>query len=325
VQCYNPRLAFRRFDNTKIQFTRLSWNTYIINPNSNKPQLKQQYNTLFSKHQNVDLTQPLKIPCSKCEACTLNRAGETAKRAYHEYKSQKSIGMFLTLTYTDNFGDMPICGHFFEKDVQDFIKRLRKISPYIRTLGVAEYGETKKRAHYHILILGYEFPDKKIERETDSTHTGNKYKIYSSKTLTKLWNKGITEFGTVTEQSCSYVARYLYKKNKKEYYGEPCSHCKNPKPLKSKIICRSRRPGLGATYCDKFITESRIRASQINDCKESFPRYYINRVNNELKKNNKTPLTQEPDFTRIRENERKERLDAQKIIDKNKFKHLYRK
>lgn len=100
MQCYNPRLGFKRFDNTKIKFTRYSWSTYIVNING-KNQLKQLYNNLFSNAKNIDLTSPLKIPCAKCEACILNRAGETAKRAYHEYKTNNQIGMFITLTYNE--------------------------------------------------------------------------------------------------------------------------------------------------------------------------------------------------------------------------------
>ena len=111
--------------------------------------------------------------------------------------------MFITLTYSDE--NIPPCGHFNERDIVLFVKRLRKISPKIRTLGVAEYGEKTKRPHFHLLVFGHIFKDRKLLRVTDSTHTGQNYDIYQSKTLQQLWNKGITEFGSVTEQSCSYV------------------------------------------------------------------------------------------------------------------------
>lgn len=349
MQCYNPRLAFRTFDGTKIKFTRLSWSTYIIHPQNQKPKLKQQFNTLFTNLKNTDLTSPLKIPCSTCEACVLNRAGELARRAFDEFKSpapearrrgspgraitrsvstppEPYTGMFLTLTYDNN--NVPSCGHFDERDIVLFVKRLRKICPPIRTLGVAEYGEKTGRAHFHLLIFGYEFPDKKLLRKTDSTHTGQSYDIFTSKTLTNLWNKGITEFGSVTEQSCSYVARYLFKKNKKESEGEPCEKCQNQKPKKSKIVCRSRRPGLGANFCDRFITRDRLhnRENEIRsgNTGESLPRYYLDRIRKTLTSDDCLLSPSQPDYTKDRTKETKERLNAQKIIDSQNLSKLYK-
>lgn len=326
MQCYNPRLAFRTFDGTKIKFTGLAWSTYISTSSTNlqKPILKQKYNTLFSKLKNTDLSQPLKIPCSKCEACLLNRAGETARRAYDEFKTQNFTGMFITLTYSPD--NLPKCGHFNERDIVLFVKRLRKISPTIRTLGVAEYGERTKRPHFHLLVLGYEFSDKKILRQTDSSHSGQKYNIYETKTLQNLWPHGISEFGSVTEQSCSYVARYLFKKNKKESHGKPCETCQNEKPLKSKIVCRSRRPGLGAKFCDTYISLDRAASFATGDTRlnESLPRYYIDRVCKKLANGDKSRFTTQPDYTKTRENETKEKINALKIINVSKLKNLFK-
>jgi len=158
LQCYNPRLAFHTFDRSRIKFTGLAWSTYIIQTDGTA-KLKQQFNNIFSKYKNVDLTRPLKIPCGKCEPCRLHRAGETAKRAYHEFHTSGFVGMFITLTYDDE--NIPSCGHFDERDIVLFVKRLRKISPKIRTLGVAEYGENTKRPHFHLLVFGHIFSDRK--------------------------------------------------------------------------------------------------------------------------------------------------------------------
>lgn len=341
MQCYNPRLAFRSLDGSKIKFTRLAWSTYIIRTDGTY-RLKPQFNTIFSNAKNTDLTKPLKIPCSKCDACVLNRAGETARRAYDEFRRpavggkggaqqppKPYNGMFLTLTYDDQH--LPKCGHFDERDIVLFVKRLRKILPcQIRTLGVAEYGERTGRAHFHLLVFGYQFPDKKILRQTDSTHSGQKYDIFESKTLQKLWDKGISEFGTVTEQSCSYVARYLYKKTKKTDHGDPCENCQNEKPKKSKIVCRSRRPGLGSQFCDSYIDVSRASRSLgvspvVGNDRDSLPRYYIDRVRKNCSDEFKSLLETQPDFQKERSNERKERLDALKLIDQAKLKNLKRK
>jgi hypothetical protein len=321
MQCYNPRLAFRALDNTKIKFTRLAWSTYITK-SSTHTQLKPQYNNLFSKLKNIDLTSPLKIPCGKCEACILNRAGDTARRAYDEFKSHNQIGMFITLTYDEN--NIPLCGHYNERDIVLFVKKLRKISPSLRTLGVAEYGDKTHRPHFHLLVFGHIFEDRKHLRNTDSTHTGHSYDIFTSKTLEKNWTHGISEFGSVTEQSCSYVARYMFKKNKKQKDGVFCETCKNQKPLKSKIVCRSRRPGLGALYCDKYFSRERLRAFSKSDVKESLPRYYVDRLCKGLSRDDRALLTPGTDFTKNRDHERKERLDALKEINKTKLQNLKR-
>jgi len=338
MQCYNPRLAFRTFDNTKIKFTGLAWSTYIIHPKSKKPILKKQFNTIFSKYKNADLTQPLKIPCGKCEVCVLNRARDLAKRAYDEFRfptgkgqgrtrkgpPQPFTGMFLTLTYSNEH--LPSCGHFDEQDLVLFVKRLRKNCPVqIRTLGVAEYGENTGRAHFHLLVFGYEFKDKKLLRNTNSTHSGQSYDIFESKMLQKLWNKGISEFGSVTEQSCSYVARYMFKKNKKEKHGEYCEVCKNKKPLKSKVICRSRRPGLGSQFCDSFVSVDRARRFIMGDSsRESLPRFYIDRVRRLSSECDREGLTSQPNFTKDRSKETQERINDEKIINKARLKNLYK-
>lgn len=321
MQCYNPRLAFRRFDNTRIKYTNKAWSSYIIQKDGSA-QLKPQFNSLFSQSKNIDLSQPLKIPCGKCEACVLNRAGDTARRAYDEYRTSQYTGMFITLTYDDDH--KPKCGHFNERDIVLFVKRLRKISPKIRTLGVAEYGEKTKRPHFHLLVFGYEFTDKKLLRKTDSTHSGQSYDIFTSKVLTSLWTLGITEFGSVTEQSCSYVARYLFKKVKKENEGSFCQTCENPKPQKSKIVCRSRRPGLGAFFCDRYLSVFRVNPNVVRDQCELVPRYYRDRVRQKSSESDRVLLETRPDFEKNRENERKERLDALKEINKTKLKTLFK-
>lgn len=335
--CYNPRLAFRRFDGTRIKFTRLSWSSHIVQQDGTY-RLKPQFNNIFSEAKNVDLTKPLKIPCGKCQACVLNKAAETAKRAYDEFRcpstnpnTQKAPpqpfhGMFITLTYSDD--TLPSCGHFMERDINLFVKRLRKLaSNQLRTLGVAEYGERTKRPHYHLLVFGWQFPDKKISRKTDSTHTGQEYDIFTSKILQDTWDLGITEFGSVTEQSCSYVARYLHKKvNVKEIDGKPCGQCENERPNRSKIVCRSRRPGLGAAFADKYIGDSRITVAALQDGpgRDTLPRYYVDRARKASPRLDILLSQKGPDFQKCREGEISERLEAAKEIDNAKLKHLKR-
>jgi hypothetical protein len=105
-----------------------------------------------------------------------------------------------------------------------FIKRLRKkhkgvkavVMPNgttespIRYYMAGEYGSKSLRAHYHIILFNFEFIDKQPDEHTPVGKLG--HEIWQSPTLTKLWGKGKANFGSVTPESCNYVARYAMKK-----------------------------------------------------------------------------------------------------------------
>jgi len=92
------------------------------------------------------------------------------------------------------------------------MKRLRKIAN-VRSLGVAEYGDKTKRPHFHLLIFGWEPKQKELLRQSDSNHAGKNYDIFKSKIIDKLWTLGLHEFGSITQQSCSYVAHSFLSKD----------------------------------------------------------------------------------------------------------------
>lgn len=275
MQCFNPVVGFRRHDNTRIQYTRLSWQAFIVRGNDvyGIPELK---NTFYTHQKNVDVTRPLKIPCGKCDACKLNNARDLATRCMMELNTSKGIGIFLTLTYDQE--NIPADGKYREEDLIGFVKRLRKrIVVKIQTLGVAEYGSRTKRPHYHLLIFGWRPADAQKVRTSDSNHAGESYDIFISNFIDDCWKLGKTEFGSITEQSCAYVARYTYEKNR-EKNGE-----KNGE-YKPKTLCRSRRPALGAAFVDQFSdsvvvkgsVSLRVGGGGIKDF--PLPRYVLRRI-----------------------------------------------
>lgn len=165
-----------------------------------------------------------------------------------------SENSFITLTYNDE--NLPsgnsscdrcvqshslansVCPHTFS----DFMKRLRKsIAPKrVRYYHCGEYGELYKRPHYHALLFGHDFADKKIFSEKNSIRT------YTSDDLSRLWTAGYSVIGNVTFESAAYVARYIMKKvtgkNAKEYYEG-----RHPE-----YTTMSRRPGIGYSWFEKF-------------------------------------------------------------------------
>ena len=87
------------------------------------------------------------------------------------------------------------------------MKRLRKnTGKKIRYYMCGEYGEENNRPHYHALLFGHQFDDKKLV----NIRNGNR--VYISETLNRYWQKGQCEIGSVTFKSAGYVARYILKK-----------------------------------------------------------------------------------------------------------------
>lgn len=140
----------------------------------------------------------LTVSCRKCTECLQVRANEWALRGHFELKDHKE-NCFLTLTYENN----PV--QLKKLDLQNFIKRLRKaIAPTkIRYFSCGEYGDQGLRPHYHIIIFGYDFKDKKFVKMSQS-----KKEIFESKQLNQLWPEGIATVQEATMETVAYSALY---------------------------------------------------------------------------------------------------------------------
>lgn len=118
---------------------------------------------------------------------------------------------FITLTYEDRYCPQTYFGETLcKKDVQNFIKRLRKkCEPGIKYFLVGEYGSKTERPHYHAIIFNI------IPRSGSiSDVIGNAWSIYNSnnRTYRKI---GMVHFGNVTIKSISYTAKYVMQLNRK--------------------------------------------------------------------------------------------------------------
>lgn len=174
----------------------------------------------------------------------------------HEAKMHDE-NSFITLTYADDH--LPANNSLHKKDVRDFLKRLRDHLRYhhngkkIRYFMCGEYGENFGRPHYHILIFGHDWEDKKYLFTSNS-----KSRVYESATLQALWGKGITSTGNVTFESAAYVARYVMKKVTgkvaPEHYGEITNQETGEIKLKKtpEYNTMSLKPGIGAPWYQKY-------------------------------------------------------------------------
>lgn len=206
----------------------------------------------------------IKIPCGRCAGCRLEHSRQWAVRCMHE-KRMHTASCFVTLTYDDKH--LPINRSLVKRDLQLFMKRLRKLYPAgIRFFACGEYGEKTIRPHYHLLLLNSDFADKRLVK------TGPEYNLYASATVSKLWPMGNHALGDVNFYSAAYVARYCMKKITGK---NAAAHYNGREP---EFIVMSRRPGIGTSYVQKYSSELYTHDNCIvNGMPSSLPRFYDNK------------------------------------------------
>lgn len=229
----------------------------------------------------------VQIPCGNCLGCRIDYSREWANRMMLELPyCDKSC--FITLTYDDDHLNNPNNAHeyvdsngeirtsysLFKRDVQLFMKRLRKRFPdsEIRFFAAGEYGDLLSRPHYHLILFGVDFSDdrKFFKRSRDG------FSYFRSATLEKLWPFGFSMITDVSWETCAYVARYVTKKRKgkqKDYY-----EFFNIEP---EFAIMSRKPGLGRKWYDEHssdLTKTYIIniSSQNGGVQAKPPRYFDN-------------------------------------------------
>lgn len=188
------------------------------------------------------------IPCGRCVGCRLSRAEDWAVRITHEAQFHQ-VNSFVTLTYDDEHlpGDLSLNHDHF----QDFMKRLRyHFRPQqIRYYMAGEYGEKYQRPHYHAILFGVHFNDRKLWK----VNNGNE--LYTSKYLDAIWKKGFTTVGNVSHQSARYVAQYVMKKvfgkDQEEHYLR-CDGQGEAYQLKPEYNQMSLKPAIGRDWFEKF-------------------------------------------------------------------------
>lgn len=198
----------------------------------------------------VDLPQT--VPCGQCIGCRLERSRQWAVRCVHEAQSHVDK-CFVTLTYDDEH--LPPGRTLVKADFQKFMKRLRKqTGEKIRFFHCGEYGDLDARPHYHALLFGIDFPDKKPH----STN-GQGDVIYKSETLERIWGKGFCTIGALTFETAAYTARYIMKKvtgeNAIHHYETVDSASGEIIQRQPEYITMSLKPGIGGDWFDKFSSD----------------------------------------------------------------------
>jgi len=221
---------------------------------------------------------PMTVPCGKCIGCRLDRSKQWAARCMHEAQFHQH-NSFITLTYADEH--LPADNNVSVRTFQLFMKRLRKQSgAKLRFFGVGEYGDLSDKAHYHALIFGYDFPDKKLH----SRNRGNP--LYTSELLEAVWPYGHAPIAALTYQTAAYVARYSMKKIGGDLAAD---HYTRPHPLTGQLgrrtpefAVQSRRPGIGSAWFDAYKDDAFPSDFIVVDRKRhSVPAFYTRKLSEE--------------------------------------------
>lgn len=199
-------------------------------------------------------------------------------RLTHEAKMHEQ-NCFVTLTFAEEH--LPPDMSVSVRDIQLFMKRLRKRTGKVRFFACAEYGDEGERPHYHLLLFGYDFPDRYYWSRTKSGWIQDRSPILES-----LWPFGFATVGTVTPESAGYVARYAVKKitgkRAKEHYTRLNPHTGEYLQVRPEFACMSTKPGIGATWYDKFKGDAFPSDFVVVDgSKKPIPRYYLQQLKKE--------------------------------------------
>lgn len=224
----------------------------------------------FGKVVRGDVYRTLRLPCGQCIGCRLRRSAQWAVRCVHESRMH-AWSSYVTLTYNEE--SVPYDGSLTHRDFQLFMKRLRKRCGDVRYYMCGEYGEENGRPHFHAIIFGYFFRDRRYFKTSDSGCA-----VYTSKELDSLWPHGFASVGDVTFESAAYVARYVMKKINGPLAFE---HYKRVTPdgeviwLKPEYTHMSLKPGIGSTWFAKYGGQVFPRDEVVvNARKMPPPRYY---------------------------------------------------
>lgn len=202
------------------------------------------------------------VPCGKCAFCLTNKRSSWMFRILQEMRHQQHRGYFLTLTYNEKFvarvgpeGQLSL--RF--RDVQLYLKRIRKAKYYAKYICVGEYGAETQRPHYHML-LWTDAPVEFLEENWKDARSGERL--------------GHIMFGKLEVGSAMYTLKYIIQPKVRQGEDE----------LREKTRAQFSK-GLGLAYLDHSVYEHHTFAYDdpqlfvvVDGRKVALPRYYKNKI-----------------------------------------------
>jgi hypothetical protein len=305
-----------------------------VNDNSKRP-------LLFKRPKGMTDEDAFELPCGGCRGCRLDYSREWATRCIHEASCHEQ-NAFITLTYspenTPEYGDL-CYAHF-----QEFMKKLRHhFNNPIKFYMCGEYGENLEYSkngrfghpHYHALLFGADFADKKPFRQKEDVIT------YTSELLEKTWGLGHTTTGDVTWQSAAYVARYVMKKQKGKAVSEIqrngfkayeflIPETGEIRTVKAEFTRMSRggkkkgKGGIGAIWYDKYKGDLAKDFVTFDGEKMKVPKYYDKLLEKEDPDKLERVKLLRQEKARVKELPKLEKIDRRIAAEKIKIKQTTR-
>lgn len=141
--------------------------------------------------------------CGRCAHCLSVRRRTWAGRIILESFAHPVGSVFCTLTYDRDVFTLSI------RDVQLWLKRLRKRVGKVRIFYCGEYGELTQRPHYHAVVFGLPFcrggPVEKYGK-------GFRCRCQTCDLVRDTWGQGFTSVGNFSERRAMYIAGYVMKR-----------------------------------------------------------------------------------------------------------------
>lgn len=260
-------------------------------------------NQILDKYDVDEVIDWIQVPCGSCDECLKQRSREWSLRILLEAEKWKK-NYFVTFTYDDdklpkNYMLDKTMIASINKKLKVKLNRLGRASDF-RFYGVGEYGSESARPHYHVIYfnLDINYDDLEFYKTNENGDL-----LYNCKILDDVWKKGFVVVGRVTLESACYVARYCDKKKRLNKLEKEHLEAKGIVP---EFNAMSRRPGIAATYYDKFKNNfiNEVYQLQHRDNKFSIPKYFLDKIKKEFE--------EEQDLM-IKYNQRKDLIQDVKI------------
>jgi hypothetical protein len=194
------------------------------------------------------------FPCGKCYDCKARKVNGWAFRLSKEAEVSTSA-FFLTLTYEPETVPYTPNGlpTLFKRDIQLFMKRLRKINDAkLKYYLCGEYGAKTQRPHYHILLFN-------VDIETVAT----------------AWGNGFVHVGKLSDASTVYTLKYVSKEERIPMWET------DDRQKEFSLMSK----GLGKNYLTRAIRKwhkadliNRVYCPLKDNLKVSMPRYYRDKI-----------------------------------------------
>lgn len=144
------------------------------------------------------LPNGVEIACRKCWQCRQNRVNDWVGRCIAETHTARHTRS-VTLTYgrdLDGREDHERAAVLTYSDLQKYFKLLRRHGYPLRYFAVGEYGSTKGRAHWHVVMFfSGDMPEHQLAERVNERH----------------WPHGYSFWEEPTPAAIRYVCKYIQK------------------------------------------------------------------------------------------------------------------